>query len=171
MNLIRFFIVLFNCIQDMTTRFNKSLNFRKCQPTISENLSHEQLSYKTLLKVCFLYFKPMQYSANFFSLFDSTEDLRNLNCSTLRVCCVIAFYIRKNENEYIFKRNKLKVSVIGETSLLSLGQRKGVVFRSPIRNYYFSSFYSFFKKEMFVILLAEQLYSKEQIYNKMVDAI
>lgn len=58
---MNFFYNSFNCIQDMITPFNKSLNFRKCQPTISENLSHEQLSLQNFTESLFPLFQTVQY--------------------------------------------------------------------------------------------------------------
>lgn len=104
--LFLFFYSSFNCIQDMTTRFNKSLNFRKCQPTISENLSLEQA----------FFIKPHWKFVSFISnravcpaklsLFSSSNEQRiSMNhCRSLYFACVSCncIYTKKNEDKYIY---------------------------------------------------------------------
>ena len=133
----------FNCIQDMTTRFNKSLNFRKCQPTISENLSYEQLSLQNLHRKFVSSISNHAACSAKLSLFSSSTQQRiSMNhCRSLYFACVSCncIYTRKTKiNIYILffssKETNLKYLSL-EKLLCSLGIKKNSIPCFSIHNH------------------------------------
>lgn len=149
----------------MTTRFNKSLNFRKCQPTISENLSYEQLSLQNLHRKFVSFISNRAACSAKLSLFSSSTQQRiSMNhCRSLYFACVSCncIYTRKNEDKYIYiffssKETNLKYLSL-EKLLCSLRIKKDSIPCFPIRNH---SFFFFFLSDFisFFVFLKKKKY-------------